>query len=200
MDRVVAGVDPALVVARRERAVADRQLRVRPDADGSMCSVWGALPAADGVTPDQRLRALALGGGAPRTPGPSSSAAPTRWWSWPADCGPSRTGAVDLPGVLSGFGVVDPGTVRTLAADARWQRLLTLDGRPVAAPESRYRPSTALARLVRARDGHCRFPGCTTPARSCDLDHVVPSDHEAPDRAGRPSPTTSRAGVAGTTG
>lgn len=68
VDRVVAGVDPALVVARRERAVADRQLRVRPDADGT-CSVWGALPAADGVTLDQRLRAMALGGCAedPRT-------------------------------------------------------------------------------------------------------------------------------------
>lgn len=41
---------------------------------------------------------------------------------------------------------------------------------------------------MRARDGHCRFPGCTTPARSCDLDHVVPFDHEAPDRGGVTEP------------
>lgn len=31
----------------------------------------------------------------------------------------------------------------------------------------------ALARLVRGRDGWCRFPGCAVPAASCDLDHVV---------------------------
>ncbi len=37
-----------------------------------------------------------------------------------------------------------------------------------------YRPGAALAALVRARDGHCRFPGCSVAARWCDLDHVVP--------------------------
>ncbi|MGB7817601.1 MAG: DUF222 domain-containing protein [Ornithinibacter sp.] len=37
-----------------------------------------------------------------------------------------------------------------------------------------YRPGAALVRLVRARDGHCRFPGCSTAARFCDLDHVRP--------------------------
>ena len=37
-----------------------------------------------------------------------------------------------------------------------------------------YRPGTALTVLVRARDGHCRFPGCHVAARFCDLDHVTP--------------------------
>ncbi len=37
-----------------------------------------------------------------------------------------------------------------------------------------YRPARALAELVRARDGHCRFPGCHVAARFCDLDHVRP--------------------------
>ncbi|MBK6443334.1 MAG: HNH endonuclease [Actinomycetales bacterium] len=37
-----------------------------------------------------------------------------------------------------------------------------------------YRPGAALARLVRDRDGTCRFPGCTTPATHCDLDHAIP--------------------------
>ncbi|MEO7061926.1 MAG: HNH endonuclease signature motif containing protein [Lapillicoccus sp.] len=36
-----------------------------------------------------------------------------------------------------------------------------------------YRPGAALARAVRARDGHCRFPGCTTTAARCQLDHVT---------------------------
>ncbi len=37
-----------------------------------------------------------------------------------------------------------------------------------------YRPGDALAALVRARDGRCRFPGCSIAARFCDLDHVRP--------------------------
>ena len=37
-----------------------------------------------------------------------------------------------------------------------------------------YRPGAALAALVRARDGRCRFPGCRVAARFCDLDHVRP--------------------------
>ena len=37
-----------------------------------------------------------------------------------------------------------------------------------------YRPGAALARLVRDRDGTCRFPGCNTPATHCDLDHAIP--------------------------
>ncbi|MFQ6173279.1 HNH endonuclease signature motif containing protein, partial [Oryzobacter sp. R7] len=37
-----------------------------------------------------------------------------------------------------------------------------------------YRPPPWLAALVKARDGRCRFPGCSVAARSCDLDHVRP--------------------------
>jgi hypothetical protein len=36
-----------------------------------------------------------------------------------------------------------------------------------------YRPGAATARGVRSRDGTCRFPGCATAARRCQLDHVV---------------------------
>ncbi|MBY0288996.1 MAG: HNH endonuclease [Mycobacteriaceae bacterium] len=43
-----------------------------------------------------------------------------------------------------------------------------------AEPESRYRPSASLARFIRARDLTCRFPGCTTAAEFCDIDHVIP--------------------------
>jgi hypothetical protein len=37
-----------------------------------------------------------------------------------------------------------------------------------------YRPGDALARQVRARDRHCRMPGCARPSQSCDLDHAEP--------------------------
>ena len=41
-------------------------------------------------------------------------------------------------------------------------------------PSPHYRPSPALARYVKARDRHCRFPGCRRPAVNCDIDHLVP--------------------------
>ncbi len=227
VDEVVARVDPASVVERSRRAHADRQVQLRPDLDG-MCSLWGVLPAADGVALDQRLRrdALALCGEDPRTLDQRRADVLSSWAHGRGDleceCGSpvcptaadgprasttvvqvvvdaaTLLGAQDLPGVLAGFGIVDPAMVRTLAADARWQRILTLDGVPVqvgtsspagaaAAPAEavRYRPSAALARLVRTRDGHCRFPGCTVTATSCDLDHVQPFDHGDPRGGGR---------------
>ncbi len=205
VDRAVAEHDPAALVERRRRAVADRTVQVRPGADG-MSSVWGLLPAAEGVTLDARLRELALGvcGEDPRTlaqrradallalarghrglacacgsPVCPTSATPTTHHRCPplvqvvVDAS-VLAGATDLPGVLVGHGVIDADSVRALAQDARWQRLLALDGLPVLPTQGRYRPSPRLAAAVRARDGHCRFPGCTVPAAGCDLDHVVP--------------------------
>jgi hypothetical protein len=37
-----------------------------------------------------------------------------------------------------------------------------------------YQPPAWLAAQVKARDGGCRFPGCTVATRFCDLDHVTP--------------------------
>ncbi|MCX5044879.1 HNH endonuclease [Aldersonia sp. NBC_00410] len=47
-----------------------------------------------------------------------------------------------------------------------------------------YRPDAATTAVVRARDRHCRFPGCRTPAAQCQLDHVVEFDYHRPDRGG----------------
>lgn len=50
--------------------------------------------------------------------------------------------------------------------------------------ETTYKPSAALRRLVVARDGTCRFPGCQVSANRCDLDHVKSFDHNDPLRGG----------------
>ncbi|MEB3068941.1 HNH endonuclease signature motif containing protein [[Mycobacterium] vasticus] len=42
-----------------------------------------------------------------------------------------------------------------------------------APAQPRYRPSTALAAFIRARDMTCRFPGCDRPATACDIDHAI---------------------------
>ncbi|TQN41537.1 uncharacterized protein DUF222 [Blastococcus colisei] len=40
-----------------------------------------------------------------------------------------------------------------------------------------YRPTDPLHRFVQLRDRRCRFPGCRTRARCCDLDHQTPHPH-----------------------
>lgn len=89
----------------------------------------------------------------------------------------------DLTALLAGDGEatlpdgspVEPAVARELAADRKW-RLWLRDGsgRIVATSPTTYRPTVALARLIRARDVHCRYPGCRVAAANCDLDHVVP--------------------------
>lgn len=60
----------------------------------------------------------------------------------------------------------------------------TAPGADLTERPSRHSPGAALARLVRLRDGGCWFPGCGVPARRCDFDHLVPFDHEQPERGG----------------
>ncbi len=89
----------------------------------------------------------------------------------------SLAGITDTPGTLSGFGVLPADLVRRLAAgDTRWRHILTdrATGAILDVGTWSYRPPTALDRHVRTRDVTCRFPGCTVPARECDLDHLIP--------------------------
>lgn len=114
--------------------------------------------------------------------------------------GPGLFGVTDEPGLLLGHGPVDAPLVSSVAADADWvgadvdprsgalTHLRPFDSAPGADLDGhpfRYSPGTALARLVRLRDGGCRFPGCGVPAQGCDLDHLVPFDHEQPEHGGR---------------
>jgi len=87
-----------------------------------------------------------------------------------------------LPGPvaeLEGYGPIPPVIARALAAGGEWRRLVT---DPTATQvldvgRTRYQPTSAIADLVRERDRTCIRPGCSTPARNCDLDH----EHEWQD-------------------
>ncbi|MDT0213557.1 hypothetical protein Q9R29_06625 [Rothia sp. ARF10] len=70
-------------------------------------------------------------------------------------------------------GALLSGHVPKSLTPANRQKRATRQDAPKDKVEERYRPSPALQRLIRLRDGHCRFPGCRVPARSCDLDHVT---------------------------
>jgi hypothetical protein len=47
-----------------------------------------------------------------------------------------------------------------------------------------YTPTPRIRDHVIARDRTCVFPWCGRNARRCDLDHVLPYDHDHPDRGG----------------
>jgi hypothetical protein len=84
-------------------------------------------------------------------------------------------GLADDPAEMPGVGPIPADVARVLAADGRWRAWITDSSRVVAAAGSAsYTPSEGVARLVRARQPHCRFPGCHQPAARCDLDHAIP--------------------------
>ena len=47
-----------------------------------------------------------------------------------------------------------------------------------------YEPTEKIREHVIVRDGTCVFPWCGRNARRCDLDHIVPYDHDHPDQGG----------------
>ena len=86
-----------------------------------------------------------------------------------------------VPGVVDDprHGALAPEAVARVLSDPDVTlRLARLDpdGSIVQDP-STYRPSASVRRRVRSRDGGCRFPGCRTPARTTDLDHVIAFPH-----------------------
>lgn len=83
-------------------------------------------------------------------------------------------GADDGPVDLVGRSPIDAETARCLAAGApTWARVLTepVEGTVVAV--DRYRTPWPQRRFLRARDQHCRFPGCRRAAIRCEIDHTV---------------------------
>ena len=84
-------------------------------------------------------------------------------------------GLAEDPGQVPGLGAIPADLARELAADGRWRAWITdASGAVTTTGATGYVPTAAVARLVRARHPHCRFPGCRQAAASCDLDHAIP--------------------------
>ncbi len=85
--------------------------------------------------------------------------------------GTTLAGADDRPADLDGHGPLHPDIARHLAGrHAGWSRLL-LDRFGMVTQTDTYTPTEQMRRFLRARDQHCRFPGCRTPVHRCDIDH-----------------------------
>jgi hypothetical protein len=192
--RRVLAADPDLADARRTRAHAGRRVTFGALPDGvaelhavlpalaarqvydTVNAVAAAAVAGDIRTMDQRradaLVDLVLGRADPPQVG-VQVVVPVA----------SLTGDSKQPAEVAGVGPVTPGEALELigASDANvaFRRMLTDpdSGQLIDLSERQYRPSSALARAVRARDRVCRFPGCSRPAterQGTDLDHTVP--------------------------
>jgi hypothetical protein len=93
------------------------------------------------------------------------------------------TGELLDPAELDGVGPIDPETARQLCGQASsFVRILTdpITGAPIAIDEHARVPSRRLKAWLRYRDGVCRHPGCSRPARRCDLDHTIAVEHGGP--------------------
>lgn len=88
-------------------------------------------------------------------------------------------GIDELPAFVDGQGVIDAQTARELLAVAK-RSYVTPTG-----PSAGYSPSPKLAEQVRAEELSCTFPGCDSAVWSCDLDHVVPYEHDDPAAGGQ---------------
>lgn len=116
--------------------------------------------------------------------------APAIDWSLVGELPPARVRVVvplsvllGEPGLaeLPGYGWIDGERARELAfaPGSVWERLVTdpTTGALIELSPTRYVPSSGLRDHVVARDGVCRFPGCTVVASECDLDHDQPWPH-----------------------
>jgi len=96
-------------------------------------------------------------------------------------------GRSDEPGTLEGYGPISPEAAREIAADApSFTRLLIHPetGILLSVGTRQHRVTKAMRKVIRHRDETCRFPGCSRPARTSDIDHTLdwqyggPTDHD----------------------
>ncbi|MFT4211121.1 MAG: DUF222 domain-containing protein [Microbacterium sp.] len=86
----------------------------------------------------------------------------------------SLLGGEQDPAELAGRAPMDAETARRLAGATRcpWERVLTHPITGAVLHTDTYQRTAAIDRHLRARDQHCRFPGCRVPAVRCEVDHT----------------------------
>ncbi len=77
----------------------------------------------------------------------------------------------DMMAELDGIGPIHPDIARTLAGRVPSFSRLFLDPSGMVTNVDTYVPSSRMKKYLRARDQHCRFPGCRAKISRCEIDH-----------------------------
>ena len=80
-------------------------------------------------------------------------------------------GRDDMMAELDGHGPLHPDIARSLAGRASSFTRLFLDPQGMVTNVDAYVPTSRMKRFLRARDQHCRFPGCRRSISRCQIDH-----------------------------
>jgi hypothetical protein len=166
--RHVARLDPAAAEKRRKKEKARRRVWVQPETDG-MATIGAYLTAEEA-----QACYNALLSGAANHEGGVDAARAGLFVERLTGLAPSQPVPVQIivtpTGTeLAGHGPLSVAHAGDLCADAR-----RIEFKEAPQTGLGYRPGPMLARYVKARDRHCRFPGCRRPAAHCDLDHITP--------------------------
>ncbi|MFJ6652755.1 DUF222 domain-containing protein, partial [Microbacterium sp. NPDC091313] len=82
------------------------------------------------------------------------------------------TGTTNGGALVNGQVPVDPATAKYFAGQATgWDRVMCDPVTGTVLATDRYTPRKDQIRFLRARDQHCRIPGCRQPAIRCQIDH-----------------------------
>ena len=84
-------------------------------------------------------------------------------------------GLDEEPATLEGYGPISPEAARDIAGTASgFTRLLTHPetGVVLSLGKTQYKNTKAMKKWLRVRDETCRFPGCSRPAVTSDIDHT----------------------------
>lgn len=97
------------------------------------------------------------------------------------------TGDSDLPGVFSDGSPIPAETARRIAGHSKsLTRILTdpATGTPVDAKATTYQIPANVRQTLVAKWQSCTIPGCTRRAENTEIDHIVPFDHDQPEKGG----------------
>lgn len=165
LDRQLADLDPEVADRRRSKERRRRRVWVQPESDG-MAILGAYLTAEEAAACLTAIHAKACGVDGP-IDGNRADMLVSLLTGIEAGA-PIPVQVIETANgpELAGYGPLSRSHAASLCENAA---RVVLDR---TADCHGYRPSARLAAWVKARDRHCRFPGCRRAAVHCDLDHI----------------------------
>lgn len=105
----------------------------------------------------------------------------------PGSARPPDSNGTGVPIMVNGVEPIDAYTADEVLTQVSWVYRMFTDPRSGVVLESaptKYRVTEPLKRVLEARWVTCSVPWCSTPARVCEKDHIVPFNHQDPKAGG----------------